>query len=367
MVDILEPNEDIKEEPVEEEDKLEDALAHASEREAPDIDTLMERFASDEGDESGESEGGEVPAADAAEEKEELVLDEDVARELEARSRRKNPEPVSQEERIRSLTEKFDSDVDYTTVLSNFEGPLDLLLFLITKNEIRVEDIFVSQVTEQFLAYLKGLPYLDVDKVTEYLVIAATILRIKAQSLVPMLDEMNEYYDDYDVEEDKNSLIRAIEEYRLLKKESEKLKERETVGYYFKGPDRDVASVKTVFSLESLTLDGLVRAFREIILRNEGREEEAEVREIPRDQFTVSQKILFVLDLFRDTKELRFEELFDHDSTRSEIVTTFQALLELLKHQYLLVRQPEPLGQIYITFNEESSHDWVGQQIDDYE
>ena len=71
--------------------------------------------------------------------------------------------------------EDFESVVDYTTVLNNFEGPLDLLLFLINKEEIQIEDIFVSQVTEQFLDYMKGLPYLDVDKVSEYLNIAATI------------------------------------------------------------------------------------------------------------------------------------------------------------------------------------------------
>ena len=84
-------------------------------------------------------------------------------------------------------TEDFESVVDYTTVLNNFSGPLDLLLFLINKEEIEIKDIFVSQVTEQFLQYMKGLPYLDVDKVSEYLNIAATIIKIKAQALVPNL------------------------------------------------------------------------------------------------------------------------------------------------------------------------------------
>ena len=79
--------------------------------------------------------------------------------------------------------ENFESNVDYTTVLSNFEGPLDLLLYLIRCNEIEIRDIFVSQVMEQFLAYMRGLPYLDADKASEYLVIASTILSIKAKSL----------------------------------------------------------------------------------------------------------------------------------------------------------------------------------------
>ena len=104
--------------------------------------------------------------------------------------------------------ENFESTVDYTTVLSNFEGPLDLLLFLINKEEIEIKDVFVSQVTEQFLSYMRGLPYLDVDKVSDYLNIAATILKIKAQSLVPNLEEDPEI--DMEIEEDKAELIRAL-------------------------------------------------------------------------------------------------------------------------------------------------------------
>ncbi|MFQ7078221.1 MAG: segregation/condensation protein A [Christensenellaceae bacterium] len=73
----------------------------------------------------------------------------------------------------------FDSEVDYTTVLDNFEGPLDLLLHLIKEQEIEVKDIFVSQVTEQFLMYMKGLPYIDMDKASDYLNIAATIIDIR--------------------------------------------------------------------------------------------------------------------------------------------------------------------------------------------
>ena len=119
------------------------------------------------------------------------------------------------EEKIRAISEKFESNVDYMTVLSNFEGPLDLLLYLINKAEIEIKDVFVSQVTEQFLAYMKGLPDLDVDKVSDYLNIAATIIKIKAQALVPNLEEDPEL--DAQIEEDKAQLIRALEEYKLIK------------------------------------------------------------------------------------------------------------------------------------------------------
>ena len=134
--------------------------------------------------------------------------------------------------------EDFESVVDYTTVLDNFEGPLDLLLFLINREEIEIKDVFVSKVTEQFLDYMRGLPYLDVDKVSDYLNIAASIIKIKAQSLVPNVGEDPAF--DEEIEEEKAQLIRALEEFRLIKEETVKLKERETVGYYFKEPDKSV-------------------------------------------------------------------------------------------------------------------------------
>lgn len=274
-------------------------------------------------------------------------------------------EEGEKEDPFRAYRSKFESTVDYTTVLDGFEGPLDLLLYLINREAIEIKDIFVSQVTEQFLDYMKGLPYLDVEKVTDYLDIAATIIKIKAQSLVPVLDDMEDYYED-ETEDDKAGLIHALEEYRLIKEETGKLKERETVGYFFKEPDKNVGETKTKFSLDGLTLDGLVKAMSAILVKRADRMEETEIREIPRDEYTVVQKISYILDVFKNAAEVRFEELFSHDYTRSEIVTTFQALLELLKHQYLHVRQPEALGQIYITFDSESPHEWVGQ-LDEYE
>ena len=111
---------------------------------------------------------------------------------------------VVENDRIRALSEKFESNVDYDTVLGNFEGPLDLLLFLINKEEIEIKDVFVSQVTEQFLAYMQGLKNLDVDKVSDYLNIAATIIKIKAQALVPNLEEDPDL--EAEIEEDKAQL-----------------------------------------------------------------------------------------------------------------------------------------------------------------
>lgn len=259
--------------------------------------------------------------------------------------------------------DKFESVVDYTTVLNNFEGPLDLLLFLINKEEIEIKDVFVSQVTEQFLGYMKGLPYLDVDKMSEYLNIAATIIKIKAQYLVPNLEEDPEI--DAEIEEDKARIIRALEEYKLIKEETAKLKELETIGYFFKEPDKDVGETRTVFNLEGLTLDGLISAFSTLMLKRESRRSETEVREIPRDEYTVEQKVAFILESLEEAKQIKFDDLFTEDYTKSEVVTTFQAMLELLKHQYLFVRQEVAFGEILISLNPDRKEEPLGT-IDEY-
>ncbi len=259
-------------------------------------------------------------------------------------------------------TEDFESVVDYTTVLNNFTGPLDLLLFLINKEEIEIKDIFVSQVTEQFLQYMQGLPYLDVEKVSEYLNIAATIIKIKAQSLVPNLDEDPAI--DAEIEEDKAELIRALEEFRMIKEEMTKLKELETIGYYFKEPDKSVGETKIVYT--DFNLDGLIGAFSALLLKRENETAEEEAREIPRDEFTVEQKISFILESLETEKSVKFEQLFTHDFSKSEVITTFQAMLELLKHQFLRVLQTETFGEIEISLNPDRKEEDVLGQIDEY-
>ena len=260
--------------------------------------------------------------------------------------------------------ETFESEVDYTTVLDNFEGPLDLLLCLINKAEIEIRDVFVSKVTEQFLDYMKGLQYLDVNKVTEYLNIATTILKIKAQALVPNLQQDPEI--EAEIEADKQAIIQALEEYKKIKDEIVKLKELETIGYFFKEPDKNVGEVKTVYSVDNLTLDGLLSAFSALLLKRENAMASQEIREIPRDEYTVSQKVTFILETLEERDEVDFEELFSKDFTKSEIITTFQAMLELLKYQFLRVEQSSAFGTIKIYLNPDRDKEATLGEIDEY-
>lgn len=261
--------------------------------------------------------------------------------------------------------EKFDSDVDYNTVLDNFEGPLDFLLFLINKEEIEIKDIFVSKVTDQFLYYVKNMPKLDMDKASAYLNLAATIVNIKSKSLVPPEEEEYVEEDFVDEEDDEAKLIQALEEYKLIKQETEKLKEMETVGYYYKKPDKSVGETKIVY--RDFNLDGLLKAFTELMMKREGlTNSDNGIKEIPRDQFTVADKIFFIRNTVLESGKVSFVSLFDKDYTKPEIITTFQALLELLKHQYIKVKQNGIFGDIDITLNPDRKEDDTFGEIDEY-
>ena len=258
----------------------------------------------------------------------------------------------------------FEAEVDYTTILDNFEGPLDLLLHLIKQEEIEIKDIFVSQVTEQFLSYMKGLPYLDLDKASEYLNIAATIIDIKARSLIPPPDdEFGDYFDEDD--DPQQELIRTLEEYRMIKEEADKLKERETIGYFFKQPDKDLTGVQIQY--KDLTLDALMKAFTKMMLRQESKRKAAPPpREIPRDVFTVRDKLKHIRQTIAVKDVMKFEELFAEEASTPEIVTTFQALLELLKHQFIIVEQEKLFSSITIKKNPNRREDEEIGEIDEY-
>ncbi|MBQ4270083.1 MAG: segregation/condensation protein A [Clostridia bacterium] len=260
----------------------------------------------------------------------------------------------------------FETEVDYTTVLDNFEGPLDLLLHLIKEERIEIKDIFVSKVTEQFLAYMKALPYIDVEKASEYLSIAATIIDIKARSLVPPPDDgLDDWNDDWNDEDPKKELIRKLEEYQMIKEEAEKLKEMETVGYYFKEPDKELNNVQVVY--KDLTFDKLIEAFTSMMLKRESLKKSAvPQRSIPKDPYTVKEKIQHIRAVMKEREALNFEDLFDEEASVPEIVTTFQALLELLRNQILYVEQEGLFSAIVIKKNPNVSEDVEIGELDEY-
>lgn len=264
--------------------------------------------------------------------------------------------------------ENFESVVDYNTVLDDFEGPLDLLLHLINIAQIKIEDVFVSKVTEQFLDYIefmKSQPHRDVDKESEYLAMAAQIIYIKSKSMLPVVEVDGE--DMGGDEDEKQALIEQLKqrEYELIKGETPKLKDLETVGYVFKEPDPSLNTVRVVY--KDFTVNALLEAFAKMMLKNESLQREKEkVREIPKDVYTVEEKVAYIRERLMSEKSVKFESLFTVFS-KNEVVTTFQALLEMLKHQFILVRQEYTFAEIEISLNPDwDLKDVINEQFDEY-
>ncbi len=262
----------------------------------------------------------------------------------------------------------FESVVDYNTVLDDFEGPLDLLLHLINIAQIKIEDIFVSKVTEQFLdyiEYMKTQPSRNVDKESEYLAMAARIVYIKSQAMVPAMEVAGEDMGGDD--EERQALIEQLRqrEFELIKEKTPQLKEMETVGFYFKPPSKDFSEVKVVYT--DFSVSAMLEAFAKLLLRNESMQREKDnVKEIPKDEFTVEEKVKFIGGMLEKNEQIEFESLFGSFS-RNEVITTFQALLEMLKYQYIIVEQQQTFGTIIIKRNPDVDLKDVDiEQFDEY-
>ncbi len=252
---------------------------------------------------------------------------------------------------------EFESVVEYSTKLENFEGPLDLLLHLIKEAKIEIKDIFVSEVTEQFLTYMNGLSRLDVDKASEYLNMAATLLEIKSKSILPKIEEFTEE------EDEGQALIRQLEEYKMFKEVSEELKQQENVLRFYKEPDKSVGDVRIVYN--DFNLDGLIKAFSKLLMRVDDRKRQQNVlKEIPKEVFTVKDKIEEIRAVLLEKESVSFFEMFNHHYTKSELITTFQAMLELLKLQYITVVQNGVFDDITLTLREDRNEE-LGE-IDEY-
>jgi segregation and condensation protein A len=193
---------------------------------------------------------------------------------------------------------------------------------------------------------------------SEYLQIAATIIEIKSKLIIPN-EEMQ-----IEAEDESREFIRRIEEYKLYKESAEKLKELEDVNRFFKKPDDDAHDYKIVYT--DFNVDALIKAFTNVLARVDIKDTIENTRkEIPKEVFTVADKIYFIRDKLQERKEMSFYELFTSYSTRNEIITTFQAVLELLKLQFLKFEQTDTFGDITLILATEQGNINI-ENIDEY-
>lgn len=239
---------------------------------------------------------------------------------------------------------------EYEVKLDQFEGPLDLLLYLINKAEVNIIDISVTEIVTQYIEYLDKIRELNIDVASEYLHMAATLIRLKARELLPpqegeVLDEQE------DGIYNREQLIQQLLDYKKFKEAASTLKvfEAEQFGAFARGQaeviEHSVSNEE--IDLGNLSIYDLLSAFKKILER--AADPQAEFRHVVEvDNVKIDDRIEHILSLLSESDEVAFEELFSGDNRKIVLVVTFMAILELVKMQEIRFRQEENFGAIFV-------------------
>ena len=217
----------------------------------------------------------------------------------------------------------------YEVHLKEFDGPLDLLLHLIEQAKVDIKDIFISEITNQYLSLMEELDELDMDTASEFLTMAATLVYIKSRSLLP----------------------KPPKEYKLFKQAGEKLNELSAGmrGVFSRLPE-EFALPPQEYELEQATAEELFAAFMDVLNREEPESSIPEIaKKVDADKYTVRTQLVKIRAKLKEGASVTFEELFEATSVKLEKIVTFMALLEMIARQEILLKQPTPYGRITIT------------------
>ena len=237
--------------------------------------------------------------------------------------------------------------------LEHFEGPLDLLLHLIEKNKVSIYDIPIVTITEQYLDYVSRMEKEDLDVVSEFLVMAATLIDIKSRMLLPAEDEEEE-----DEEDPRAELVRRLLEYKMYKLMAQELEEREqeAESFFYKAPTipKEVAKYEPPVDLDQL-LDGLTLAklqqiFDSVMKRREDKIDPVRSRfgTIRKEPVSLEQRISSVMHYARSHCSFSFRQMLERQADRLDVVVTFLAVLELMKLGKIHLTQEAAFEDMYI-------------------
>ena len=227
----------------------------------------------------------------------------------------------------------------YRVKLDVFEGPLDLLLHLVKKNEVDPSDIPVAIITDQYLAYMELLQQLDLDIAGEYLVMAATLLHLKSRMLLPA----DENPEEDEGEDPRAELARQLLEYQRFKEAADMLARRDQLDrdVFTRLPVRDESETESDLIYDA-SLGDLLDALQEVLKRAAPEV----VHEVILEPVSLRERLVGILDTLRERREMLFVEAFPVGSSRLHILTTFLALLELVRTRMVSVQQEERFGPI---------------------
>ena len=236
-------------------------------------------------------------------------------------------------------------ETDYKVKLEIFEGPLDLLLYLIKQDEIDIYEISLERITSQYLEYLQAFKELNIDIAGEFIVMAANLIYLKSRSLLPVDQQPP---DEEAAEDDPRwDLIRQLIEYKKFKEAAAQLRDRalEQERMFARTGTGPGEVALAPLALGEVGIFQLINALQTVIKRVEARED---LREVFGEHYTVSDKIDSILRQVASGVTLKFSELFAQMASRVEIVVTFLALLELIRLKQVRATQPNPFDEIEI-------------------
>ena len=254
------------------------------------------------------------------------------------------------------------TELPYQVRIENFEGPLDLLLHLIKKNEINIYDIPIAMIAQQYLSYIEAMKDLNLTVAGEFLVMAATLLQIKSKMLLPVEESAEDEEDGPDPREE---LVRRLLEYKTFKEAARQLDTQERM--WREIYSRPVVARETSAEssddamLDNIGLFDLVDALQTILDRNPGKK----LLEIIPDNLTVRDRMNAILEALEGQESIGFEALFEASCHRLVIIVTFLALLELIRLRTVRVYQAESFGPILVS----RTFSWVPDpaEVDDSE
>jgi len=238
--------------------------------------------------------------------------------------------------------------MSYKLKLDIFEGPLDLLLYLIKKNDLDICDIPIAEVTEQYLEYIEMMKMLDLEVVGEFLVMAATLIQIKSRMLLPP-DPCKE---DEEEEDPRDELVKRLQEYKIFKEIAEqlKIKEQERQKLYPRQLDEETKKelhedAKEVY-FEANLFD-LIAAFSKALAKFK----DQEVYEVEQEEFTVEDKIHTILHFLLKKTSMLLTDFFVSSRNKMEVIVTFMAVLELIRLKEIRVVQKRLFSDIEVVRN----------------
>lgn len=248
----------------------------------------------------------------------------------------------------------FPVEDHYKVRLEIFEGPLDLLLYLIKKDEVDIYDISIERITRQYLDYMDTFKMLNIDLAGEFVVMAANLMYLKSRTLLPKQVQPPDA--EAEEEDPRWELIRQLIEYKKFKDAANFLQRKvlQNENFFPAVPEAPAGMIEDdgVEPFPEIGIFDLIRAFQGILDRFTDEKKEPEFREIVDDRWTVADKIEFLLTEVSVGQSIRFTRMFASASSRDEIIVTFIALLELIKLRQFRVTQDHLLGEITLTRNE---------------